>query len=359
MHPIRHLLFLNLLGLTAAEFFEDFEEYKPFGDGPFPCLNKAAKHYGKMIIKAPKVMDNLTKLREKQGLPFGIFHCDCKFIYQRLGPDQSKEDKFRYDSVRDYGGPWEKEFASLWADLNISTAEIGRRLGVSQTTVSRLAIRFDLPMNSPGTRTLEGYARHRNPRKLFYELREGYRKQWLKIRKDNPELNKKLLFEMENHLILWLTRYDSEWFEENRPEREIARNALRPVDWAKEDLELSNIVSNACDEIRAERDPMKRVWITEIIKRIGNKGWLDKRKEKLPRTTKMLEQKLESFEEFMLRKIEVFTKIYIEERTIPTELRFRIRAVLRNSTAANSEEINLAVRNAITEIKNSFVISTE
>lgn len=358
LHPVRHLLFFTLLEMSAKEFFEDFTEYKPFGEGPYPCLNKAAKHHRKLVIKAPKIMDNLTKAKDKQGLPFGVFQCKCEFIYQRLGPDQNEEDKFRYDSVRDYGDSWEKKFASLWADLKISTAEIGRQLGVSQTTVSRLAIRFNLPMNTSGTRSLKGYDRHRNPRKLFYELRAGYRDQWLQIRKDHPELNKKLLFEKENHLILWLTRHDSEWFEENRPDREKIRNPLSHVNWEEEDIKLSNLVSKICDEILSARNPMKRISLTEIIRRIGYQGWFDKRKEKLPMTTEILERRLETFQNFMLRKVDLFTEMYIEERVIPTELQFRIRAVMRNSTAVNSEEITLSVKNALAKIKDSFVANT-
>ena len=35
VHPIRHLLFINFLGLTVEEFFESNEEdFNPFGKGP-------------------------------------------------------------------------------------------------------------------------------------------------------------------------------------------------------------------------------------------------------------------------------------------------------------------------------------
>jgi hypothetical protein len=43
-HPLRHLLLMTFLGCTAQEFFTSFEEYNPFGKGPWPCFNKASNH---------------------------------------------------------------------------------------------------------------------------------------------------------------------------------------------------------------------------------------------------------------------------------------------------------------------------
>lgn len=60
-HPIRHLLLMNFLGVSAEEFFIGFIEYKPFGQGPYPCLNKASEHYGEMKIQNCEVKDNLVK----------------------------------------------------------------------------------------------------------------------------------------------------------------------------------------------------------------------------------------------------------------------------------------------------------
>jgi hypothetical protein len=39
-HPLRHLLLITFLGCTPEQVFSSFAAYKPFGEGPWPCLNK-------------------------------------------------------------------------------------------------------------------------------------------------------------------------------------------------------------------------------------------------------------------------------------------------------------------------------
>ncbi|GEM_PF-4361582 len=62
---------MTFLNISARDFFTSFVEFKPFGNGPWPCLNHAADHYGKNTIHHCHVTDNLTK--KKHGTPLGIF----------------------------------------------------------------------------------------------------------------------------------------------------------------------------------------------------------------------------------------------------------------------------------------------
>lgn len=149
-HPIRQILLILFLNCTAEEFFTSSEEYKPFGDGPWPCLNHAADHFKQPVINMCLITDNLVK--RKTGRPRGIFSCECGFVYNRVGPDSCEEDRYRVDSVESYGLVWEKTLREVWSDNSLSVATAGHRLGVSDLTVVRYAIRLDLPMNAPGTR---------------------------------------------------------------------------------------------------------------------------------------------------------------------------------------------------------------
>src|SRR5699024_7926490 len=45
VHPYRHLLLLYFFDQDIDSFLEIKEDNGPFGRGPWPCLNKAAKHY--------------------------------------------------------------------------------------------------------------------------------------------------------------------------------------------------------------------------------------------------------------------------------------------------------------------------
>lgn len=46
-HPIRHLLLIRFLDYSIRSFVEDEIKYNPFGEGPWPCMNKICIHYKK------------------------------------------------------------------------------------------------------------------------------------------------------------------------------------------------------------------------------------------------------------------------------------------------------------------------
>jgi hypothetical protein len=349
-HPIRHLLLLKLLGLDAKELFNSFAEFKPFGDPPYPCLNKAAPHYGKLRIRHSQVFDNLTK-GEKFRRPIGIFTCDCGFIYQRLGPDKSDEDKFRYDSVREYGNLWEKELANYWANLDLSLSEIARRFGTTTLLIARHAIRLDLPRNSEGTRSLQGYDRYFKPRKSFSENLEQYRNQFLEALKKNPKANRTLLIKKANFTLLWLYRNDREWLDEHLPEQAKVNRKIDRFDWEKIDKDLSEQIKQVCREIRETPDRLTRVSITEIIKRTGQKAWIEKREKKLPLTAKVIAESLETLEEFMIRKLLWAESKFIGEKLIPTKNILMSRAVIINTTTKNSVKIQKEIEMSLNRIR--------
>lgn len=45
LHPIRHLLLMRLLSGSAKSFFENDYSFKPFGKGPWACMNPFCKNY--------------------------------------------------------------------------------------------------------------------------------------------------------------------------------------------------------------------------------------------------------------------------------------------------------------------------
>lgn len=248
-HPIRHLLVMNFLNLTAEEFFTAFVEYKPFGDGPYPCLNNASDHHGQLSIPHCEIFDNISKDKNKSGRPLGVFTCGCGFTYQRVGPDKSEKERLTYSLVREYGKVWENRLEQLWMDLSISAAQIARILKVSDLLVVRHAIRLNLPMNKPNSRSVEGYSRYRNPNKSFSDLTAQYRRGWLKVVKDNPKLTRQKLMNTANFLYLWLRRNDSKWFEKHLPEAQKLPRVTEHIDWRSIDEELSVDVERTCQEI--------------------------------------------------------------------------------------------------------------
>jgi hypothetical protein len=182
-------------------------------------------------------------------------------------------------------------------------------------------------MNTPDSRIVQGYARHRNPNKSFTEMLIQYRQKWLKIVEENPEASRQELMGISNFHYLWLRRNDSDWLEEHLPS---------PVKVPRKVEHL-------------ERP--QRICITEIIRRVGYKKWIEKRHKKLPQTTKILDRYLESLEDYMIRKLRWAEKEFIKEKEIPTRNQLIRRAVIENTTTKNSLRIQNEINKSLIRIR--------
>ncbi|MGV0107580.1 TnsD family Tn7-like transposition protein [Nostoc sp. DSM 114160] len=152
--PLYHLLMIQFLGYTAEEFFNLTEEkYRPFGEGPWPCLNSVSHHFQKLQILE-------VTCKERSNKVTGTFRCkDCGFIYTRIGADQSLEDQFRFNQVKSYGIVWEEALKQLWSDPTITFSEISRRLGgVNREVIKRKAVSLGLsfPRLGPHSQVTQG-----------------------------------------------------------------------------------------------------------------------------------------------------------------------------------------------------------
>lgn len=280
-----------------------------------------------------------------------LFTCDCGFAYQRAGPDKHDSDIFRYDRVKNYGNYWETELSSYWSDLSLSLSEIARRFGTTTLLIARHAIRLKLPMNTEGTRKLEGYTRHQNPIVYLTERIQECRNQWLQVITKFPDCSRQELMKRANTLYLWLQRNDSEWFNSHIPKQLKVNRKIDQLDWTKIDNDLISEVQRVCDEIRQESEELIRVSVTEIINRVGYKKWIDKRYQKLPRVTQLINEQMESLEDFMIRKLKLAEQYYIKRKRVPKRRQLIRRAVIENTTTLNSIKVQKEVDNTITRIE--------
>jgi hypothetical protein len=332
-HPVRHLLLITFLGYTAEEFFTTSYNFKPFGAKPWPCLNKASDHYREPMVSKCHITDSIEK--KQHGKPMGIFRCaKCGFTYTRIGPDKSKKDRIRANSIQTYGPVWESILRESWRDTSLSTSEIGRKLGVSYLTVVRYAIRFGLSMNTPESRsvsekTIQRYSKFRPSREEALAL---YRHEWLAVRKANPEASRNELLAIASFLYLWLRKNDNVWIESNLPPPQQKRSNLPRVDWKEVDRDLSEAVIRSATRIKCLEGKPVRASLAEIIRDIGHRTYLEQRLNKLPQTAKALHAHLESLEAFVIRKIEWTENCYRQEGFMPTRLQLMVRAVVRNKT---------------------------
>lgn len=353
-HPLRHILLILFLGYTVEEFFNSFTEYKPFGEGPWPCLNQASGHYKQPEVTTCRVNDGVKK---NLGKPVGIFSCTCGFVYTRTGPDRTEDDRFSSTSVQDYGHVWEGVLKELWEDPSITMREISHKLGVNELTVKRRAIYLELTfprhLRDSSIADKEINTRYKIVRKSPREILEKRRQKLLKLIQDNPQAGRTELQNLAPYLIDWLRQNDAVWIESHLPPA--IKNKPRPVciNWAAEDNKLAEAIKEAALSIRMMEPPV-RASLSEIIRRVGNRSWIERDLGKLPLTNENLKLYVESTEDFLIRKIEYIADYFYKERIVPSRSTLESRAGIKDRQAGKTAKVQKALAAALTKLsKNS------
>jgi hypothetical protein len=317
-HPLRHILFLISIGGSAPEVLESFVEFKPFGDGPWPCLNHASGHFAEPRIHSYRVNDGEKK---NLGKPTGTFSCACGFIYTRTGPDRSEADRPRWTSVRAYGAEWENLLERLWGDTSLTLRQVAQELGVNELTVKRRAINLDLPFPRPSLGITQ-------PGK---EIPDRYKiKQPVQRKSVNTNVRNSRLSPLKKKLT-----------------------SKTHINWEKQDLILSEAVRNAVSQIRSAAIP-RRVSITAIVRLVGCRAWLEKNLDKLPLTSGVFATHLESFENYSVRRILWATDSFRNEGGRPSRAMLSSRAKIRGRLVSGSARIQAALDSALADINRSL-----
>lgn len=286
VHPIRHLLLIQFLGITLEELWNKENGYNPFGKAPFPCLNAGADHYLKPIVT------NMTiRYDSKIKRPVGTFSCSCGFVYARKGPDSSEDDRYKIGRVKEFGEVWESKLKELF-QMNLSMREIARRLKVDVNTVKKY-----------GQKLGETEAELGNKSKDNLINKDSFRNKWLDLQKQYPEKSKTELRKVNSGLYTWLYRNDREWLNSNSPKKKQITTVNNRVDWEKRDVEILELVKTIVDEILNSNDKPERVTISRVGKKVDKLSLLEKHLSKLPRTNEYLLQNVESVRDYQIRRI--------------------------------------------------------
>jgi hypothetical protein len=332
-HPIRHLLIIGLLRHSAQSFFETVLEEiqvkapkpsKPYGIGPWPCLNSVCPKFRKLKIRNC----DISKSWRVDGTLIGTFTCVCGFTYARRGHDKSSDDRFQYDWVETYGNVWEEALKKLWKDASISLRKMRLRLNAHGDTIKRQAVRLDLPFprNSPGpgsdTITIRPEIQNRSRRGYFKKsstarekLHQFYRSEWRSAIKGNPRMSRtRLRWEIAPRAYNWLRRHDSAWLKAHMPVPLKAPNNFLKVDWEKRDIQLAEEVRRSAKRVRSFKNKFGRpIQITKqsIAKDIDKRTFLCRKYlTKLPMTVKALDDVVETTTEFAIRRLQWATDCF-------------------------------------------------
>lgn len=324
-HPLYHLLLIQFLGCTAEEFFQLPEELRPFGEGPWPCLNSAASHYEQPVIMECQLGDRL-----RYGKPTGKFSCECGFAYARTGPDSLPEDKLRVGKIISFGQVWETKLKHLWQDSSLSTSEVAKRLGVDPLTVRRHATRLEVSLTRSDKR-LKPLARTTRLKgntgsAAREKKRRGYRSKWLSAMKQERKIALKDLRGKLPREYLWLLQNDSEWLEAHKPHTWRRNQSTSSVDWKRRDAEYAAVVRAEASRLREAPGRLVQVTKTAIGRAIGAITLLQQKLHKMPLTAQVLASVIETREQYAVRRVWWAADLYYQEGVFPREWQLMIRA---------------------------------
>jgi hypothetical protein len=285
-HPLHHLLLIRFIGLDVKQFLMDeVQPAHPFGRCPWPCLNRAAPHFRKAVIKCCTITRN-----SETGAPVGTFACSCGFIYSRTGPDHTREDRVHFSRIVVFGPVWEDRLKHLVADGK-SLRETSRQLEVDTMTVIRHLARLRDNISAVPDITKEG------------EERNAYRARWLELCASYPGIGVKALRRQAPAHYAWLYRHDQAWLLEHPPRLKKEITSAPHRDWAQRDEELSTKVTDAVEAIRQRAKPAVRVSVSAIGKEMGALALVQRNLHKLPLTKAKVEAVLETREDFGVRRL--------------------------------------------------------
>lgn len=283
VHPIRHILFIEFLFGSINNIINFMEiEYKPFGEGPWPCLNPVAPHYKKEVVTDLEISNRSTAIK-----PLGIFKCECGYHYTRLGPDKNVYDRYLKRSVKCYGDLWRNELKKYIVLGNHNILEMSRIMDCDGKTIGAYAKDlgvFELLNSKMKTYELN----NKTERRYLKGLEEQYKLDIITLIKENPNLKRSDVARKLRKQYVWMHRYRREWLYLILPQKTDKHIDYRKikgyVDWEIRDSELSEKVLDVINDMKNNN---RRITISGISKEIRYP--IKKFISRLPHTQKILE----------------------------------------------------------------------
>lgn len=303
LSPIHHLLLIQFLGHTVESLFRLPSEPQYFGNGPWPCLNRAARHYGERVIDRCEI-----QMSTADGRPVGVFRCRCGFGYSRVGPDWSPMMECHIGRVLDYGVTWDRKLKELWLESGLCVDAIAQRLGVSPPTLRSQVRRLGLSL-----RRIDARARMRLPSArrwskpaIVWALSEipARRRRWLML--STMRNRSWATLRERRRLSTWLQRHDRLWFRAhpaNRAKGFVGVVGRGNVDWDARDREYAELVETTADRLR--KHPGRPIFLSRarIIQHTGHQRIMAPHLTRLPRTRRVFARVVETRIAYRLRLI--------------------------------------------------------
>lgn len=300
VHPIRHLLLINFLGIDIRELLQCKNKiYQPFGEGPWPCLNKAATHYLEDVVEDIQITADY-KTRE----PIGTFRCSCGFVYSRKGPDKNECSRYKIGRKKVFGEEWEGKLHRYLQKEGFGLRELAREMDCDPKTILKYDQLFKTYRYTTKDKDVVGekeIATTVSEQVCQISIDKQYENELREMVEQHPELSRTQIRKQMPKQYIALYRVDKQLLGEILPPAQLSKGGKERVDWAVRDETILHQIKKVYEEIK-QRKPLIRITLNNLAKPVGLENNLLKWIDKLPKTKIFLEEVLETVEEFQIKR---------------------------------------------------------
>lgn len=254
LRPLHHILLMEFLKGSAEGFYKAVPDNEPYGNGPWPCINKLCHHYGK---------DGAEKISVSylNGQTIGQFHCaECGMKYQRSRPWQTFEEYAGHAIKLDYGHLWYDKLRKCILEDKLCLSDVAKAMKSTKKTVEIRAAEIGLDIKA-NSRTRIFYSKGKQVSADMY-----YHEKVSEVLEEHPELTVKELNELVPGAYAWFSKNDFQWLKDR-----LVTDQEKGY-WAEwEQNQLENL-KEAYATIQKEGDPNRRVTIGWLCTVAGLRG---------------------------------------------------------------------------------------
>ncbi|MCT4594620.1 MAG: TnsD family transposase [Anaeromicrobium sp.] len=325
VHPLRHILFINLLGAIEEFFNKNKNKYTPFGQSPWPCLNPVSEHYKNNVINDLNITADY-----KTRVPVGTFSCDCGFIYSRKGPDKCSDDRYRIGRIKEFGHVWKNKLKRYLKEEKYGLRELGRMMKCDPKTILKFDAEFEIYYFDKSKNV---NMKKDNTDVLKDEINiDEYKDKILSLMSENPTKTRTEIRQLCKKEYSYLYKYDKEWLYEILPNKTIADNKDKEiVDWGKRDKEILRSVKEKYNELIGKDIPI-RITLSRIGRELGILSSLEKNLGKLPETKTYILNITESVRDFQIRRSKKIIDEHMKKKDVVRLWQVQRKAGIRTNT---------------------------
>jgi len=295
-NPIEHLLLIEFMGLPAAEFFKIPTRRLPFGDGPWPCLNRTCEKFRKLTI------DGYEKSQSSRtGDPIATFNCKCGFTYYRIGPDKTPKDRYYATGIVRVTRTWISSLKQHFSRRPLLDP-LARRFCTNSETIRLILEDVGAIYSRRIKKTIIVFGKHDLPSAKFLKTRRARRAHWLQLLAKNRDVPRNQ-FCKENRGYSWLVQHDKKWLACHLPSKKYGHGPGFRTNWKEQDKVMSAQVRQEAERIKSVPGKLRQASKTLIARNLGMLPVVIKRRNLIPLTLRALSETSETIEEFAVRRI--------------------------------------------------------